>query len=122
VTAGAGLSLKGAWIEIAASVNALLNLDQAIVDQIDQIDLMIQNGHESISLYLAEWFRIAFAQFLSSESRSLMGIMDPAEFRLYAIDRFRGIIFAAVKTSRKTNSPIPTWAETMVVEAWTATQ
>jgi hypothetical protein len=47
-----------------------------------------------------------------------MGIKDPAEFGLYAIDRFRGIIFAAVKTSRKTNSPIPTWAESKVIEAW----
>ena len=72
---------------------------------------------ESVSLYLAEWLRIAFALFLSSESRSLMGIKDPAEFRFYAIDRFRGIIFAAVKTSRKTNSPIPAWSEAMVIEA-----
>jgi hypothetical protein len=72
---------------------------------------------ESVSLFLAEWLRIAFAQFLSSESRSLMGIKDLAEFRLYAIDRFRGIVFAAVKTSRKTNSPIPTWAEAKVIEA-----
>jgi hypothetical protein len=73
---------------------------------------------ESVSLYLAEWLRIAFAQFLSSESRSLMGIRDPAEFRLYATDRFRGIVFAAVKTSRKTNSPIPTWAEEKVIEGF----
>ena len=76
---------------------------------------------ESVSLFLAEWLRIAFAQFLSSESRSLMGIKDLAEFRLYAIDRFRGIVFAAVKTSRKTNSPIPPWAEAMVIETWNAT-
>ena len=33
------------------------------------------------------------------------------------IDRFRGIVFAAVKASRKTNSPIPTWAEAKVIEA-----
>jgi hypothetical protein len=77
---------------------------------------------QSVSLFLAEWLRIAFAQFLSSESRSLMGIKDLAEFKLYAIDRFRGIVFAAVKTSRKTNSPIPTWAEAMVIETWNATQ
>ena len=68
--------------------------------------------------HVAEWLRIAFAQFLSSESRSLMGIRDLGEFELYAIDRFRGIVFAAVKTSRKTNSPIPTWAEAKVIEAW----
>jgi hypothetical protein len=54
-----------------------------------------------------EWLRIAFAQFLSSESRSLMGIRDLAEFKWYAINRFRGIVYAVVKISRKTNSPIP---------------
>jgi hypothetical protein len=73
---------------------------------------------ESVALFLAEWLQIAFAQFLSSESRSLMGIKDLAEFKLYAIDRFGGIVFAAVKASRKTNSPIPIWAEAQVVEAW----
>ena len=45
-----------------------------------------------------------------------MGIQFPAEFELYAIDRFRGIIYTAVKTSLKTNSPIPTWAEFQVIK------
>jgi hypothetical protein len=73
---------------------------------------------EAISLHIADWLRIAFAQFLSSETRSLMGIRDQGEFRLYAIDRFKGILHAAVKTSLKTNSPIPDWAAAMVVESW----
>jgi hypothetical protein len=72
---------------------------------------------EAVALYVAEWLRIAFAQFLSSESRSLMGMKDFSEFNLYAIDRFRGIVYAAMKTSRKTNSPIPAWAEAKVIEA-----
>ena len=75
---------------------------------------------EAVSLYVAEWLRIAFAQFLSSESRSLMGIKDLGEFKLYAVDRFRGIVYAAVKASRKTNSPIPTWAEEQVRLVWDA--
>jgi hypothetical protein len=29
---------------------------------------------EAISLNISEWLRIAFAQFLSSEARALMGI------------------------------------------------
>ena len=62
---------------------------------------------EAISLHIAEWLRIAFAQFVSSESRSLMGIRDLVEFKWYAINRFRGIVYAVVKISRKTNSPIP---------------
>jgi hypothetical protein len=73
---------------------------------------------EAISLHIAEWLRIAFAQFLSAESRSLMGIKDLGEFKLYAIERFKGILHAAVKTSLKTNSPIPPWAAAQVIEAW----
>jgi hypothetical protein len=88
------------------------------IERRNAVELIPQKQVEAASWYIAEWLRIAFAQFLSSESRSLMGIKDPAEFRLYAIDRFRGIVFAAVKTSRKTNSPIPTWAAAQVVEAW----
>jgi hypothetical protein len=61
----------------------------------------------NVALFVADWLRIAFAQFLSSETRSLMGIKDQGEFRLYAIERFKGILQAAVKTSLKTNSPIP---------------
>lgn len=73
---------------------------------------------EAISLHIAEWLRIAFAQFLSSETRSLMGITDLGEFKLYAVERFRGILHMAVKTSLKTNSPIPPWAAAQVIEAW----
>ncbi len=47
-----------------------------------------------------------------------MGIKDPAGFRLCATDRFRGIVFAAVKISLKTNSRIPTWAVAGVIEAF----
>ena len=99
----------------------LRRLDLAVeTERRNAVELIPQKQVEAVALYVAEWLRIAFAQFLSSESRSLMGIKDPAEFGLYAIDRFRGIIFAAVKTSRKTNSPIPTWAEDQVHVAWGA--
>jgi hypothetical protein len=90
----------------------LRRLDLAVeIERRNAVELIPRKQVETVSLFLAEWLRIAIAQFLSSESRSLMGIKDPKEFRLYAIDRFRGIVYAAVKTSRKTNSPIPTWAE-----------
>lgn len=36
---------------------------------------------EDVSWQIAEWLRTAFAQFLSSESRNLMGIEDPGEFQ-----------------------------------------
>jgi hypothetical protein len=72
----------------------------------------IQNSRTVFDYELdgAEWLRIAFAQFISSESRNLMGITDLGEYKLYAVDRFKGILHAAVNTSLKTNSPIPEWA------------
>ena len=47
-----------------------------------------------------------------------MGIKDLGEFKLYAVERFRGILHMAVKTSLKANSPIPPWAAAQVIEAW----
>lgn len=49
-----------------------------------------------------------------------MGIKIPTEFVLYAVDRFRGIEYTAVKTSLKTNSPIPGWAASKVFHVWDA--
>ena len=94
-------------------------MDLAVeTDRRNAVELIPQKQAEAVSLHVAEWLRIAFAQFLSSESRSLMGIKDLGEFKLYAVERFRGIVYAAVKTSRKTNSSIPNWAEAKVIEAW----
>ena len=73
---------------------------------------------QDISLFIAEWIRIAFAQFLSSEARSLMGIKDLGEFKAYAIERFRGILDLTVKSSLQTRSRIPEWAAEKVKEAW----
>jgi hypothetical protein len=66
---------------------------------------------------VADVLGIPVDQFLDR----LLGRLKPASRLLALSDRFRGIVFAAVKTSRKTNSPIPTWAETKVIETWNAT-
>jgi len=73
---------------------------------------------KTVSQQISEWMQTAFAQFLSSESRILIGIKDLGEFKAHAIDRFKGILHMAVKTSLKTNSPIPEWAAAKVIEAW----
>jgi hypothetical protein len=73
---------------------------------------------EELSLYLAEWLRIAFAQFLSSEGPTLMGINDATEWKAYALERFRGIIDLTLKSSLRTKSPIPVWVAAKVSEAW----
>jgi hypothetical protein len=121
IESGDPLRIKAAGEFYLRTNEVLRRLDLSIeIERRNVVELIPQKQVESVSLFLAEWLRIAFAQFLSSESRSLMGIKDLAEFKLYAIDRFRGIVFAAVKTSRKTNSPIPGWAEAKVIESWSA--
>jgi hypothetical protein len=72
---------------------------------------------EDISLQIATWLRTAFEQFLGSESRSLMGVKDLGEFKLSAIESFRGILHTVDKSSIKTDSPIPSWAPAQVIEA-----
>jgi hypothetical protein len=42
------------------------------------VELIPKKQVEAVSLFVAAWLRIAFAQFLSSESGSLMGIKDLA--------------------------------------------
>jgi hypothetical protein len=55
----------------------------------------------------AEWMRIAFMQFLSSEGTALQGIRDLDEWKAYAVDRFRGILHLTVKDADKTCSAVP---------------
>jgi hypothetical protein len=71
-----------------------------------------------VALVIADWLRISFALFLSSEARPLMGIRDVGEFKHYAIERFRSILHLTVHNSLSTNSPIPDWAAQKVKESW----
>ena len=73
---------------------------------------------EDVSLQIATWLRLAFAQFLSAESPGLMGIKDLREFKFSAIERFRGILHATVKSSLRTTPPMPKWAAAKVIEVW----
>jgi hypothetical protein len=69
-------------------------------------------------LSVSDWLRIAFAQFLSSEVRMLMGCKEVGEFKAYAFERFKSILHLTVRDSLKTNSPIPDWAAEKVKESW----
>ena len=73
---------------------------------------------EQICLFTAEWLRISFALFLSSEARALMRIKEPGEFMRYAVERFKGILDLTVRSSVQTRSPIPEWAAVKIREAW----
>ena len=72
---------------------------------------------EDIALQITTWLRIAFNQFLSSESPGLMSIKDLGEFKFAANERFKGLLHSTVKASLKT-TPIPPWAAFRVIEAW----
>ena len=73
---------------------------------------------EETAFCISEWMRAAFTQFLSSESESLMGIKDLGEFKVHAIERFRGSLCQTVKAAIRDNPPIPEWALPQIFEAW----
>jgi hypothetical protein len=73
---------------------------------------------EQTVLHISNWLRTAFEQFLSSESGNLMEIDDLGEFKAHAIDRFREILHAGVKTGFKNDPTFPEWARGPVAEAW----
>jgi hypothetical protein len=71
-----------------------------------------------VALAIADWLRISFAVFLSSETLPLMGLRSPGEFKHYAFERFRSILHMTVRNSLKTQSPIPDWAAEKIKESW----
>jgi hypothetical protein len=73
---------------------------------------------KSFRSILPSGYESHFAQFLSSEARTLIGIQNAHEWEAYAIERFKGILDLTVKSSVQTHSPIPAWAAEKVKEAW----
>ena len=56
-------------------------------------------------------------QFLSSETLALMGIKNVGEFKVYFVERFRGILNLTVNGADKTRSSLPSWAKQGIWEA-----
>src|SRR5262245_35348807 len=71
-----------------------------------------------VALAIADWLRISFALFLSSETLPLMGLKNSGEFKLYAFQRFKSILHMTVRNSLRTQSPIPSWAASKIAESW----
>jgi hypothetical protein len=79
------------------------------------IEVSRRSGEEQISLkkaqeavtFVAEWFRIAFVQFLSAEATAILGIKQTGELKAYMMERFKGILDLTVRNADKTNSAIP---------------
>lgn len=108
--------LQDFWLKCAETLRKLdLAVEMARRDAEEQVPKRLA---EDLALYISEWLRIAFMQFLSSEGHTLMGIKEFGPWKKYAIERFYGILDLTVKSSLQTRSPIPTWAADKVREAW----
>jgi hypothetical protein len=115
---GNAFQIKAAQEFYLRSSETLRRLDLAVeTERRNALEQIPMRQIEDISLQIATWLRLAFEQFLGSESPGLMGIKDLGEFKFSAIERFKGLLHATVKASLKTN-PIPPWAASRVIEAW----
>ena len=111
------------------TINAAQSYWLRVAETLRRLDAGLELGRRSleeqvpkklacdVALAIADWLRIAFAQFLSSEVRMLMGFKDVGEFQAYAFSRFVSILHLTVRNSLKTNSPIPDWAAEKVKES-----
>ena len=104
------------WLK---AVESLRRLDLAVeIARRDAEERIPKCQAAEVTLFVAEWLRIAFAQFLSSEGPTLMGIKNLGEFKKYALERFRGIIDLTPKNSLQTRSAVPEWAAVKIREIW----
>jgi hypothetical protein len=70
-------------------------------------------------LFVSEWIRISIMVFLSAEGTTMTaGFPSVGGFKIYFIDRFKGILDLTLRGSLKTNSPVPSWALERIKEAW----
>ena len=104
------------WLKCSETLRRL-DLAIEISRRAEETQIPLRQAEETATA-IAEWLRIAFAQFLSSETQALMGIREIGEYKAYAFERFKGIIDLTVRNSLKTNSPIPDWAIQRIKTAW----
>ena len=105
------------WLRTSETLRRLdLAVEIARRSELEQIPKKLG---EDVALHISDWLRIAFCQFLSSEAQGLMAIRrDVGQWKYYAMTRFKGILDLVVRSSLKTNSPIPLWAAEKVQESW----
>lgn len=87
-----------------------LDLAVEVARRQEEIQIPLRVAQDAMT-FAAEWMRIAFMEFLSSEG--LFG-----EWKHYALTRFKGILDLVVQSSLKTRSPIPNWAAAKIKTAW----
>jgi hypothetical protein len=104
------------WLKVAET----LRRSDASIDlarRQAEVQIPLKAAQDAV-LFAAEWMRISVMQFLSSETVSLMGIKNVGDFKVYFIDRFRGILNLTVTGADKTKSAVPDWAKERIREAW----
>jgi hypothetical protein len=104
------------WLKCSESLRKL-DLSVEVSRRQAEVQIPLRQAEDAV-LFAAEWMRIAFMQFLSSEGKSLMGIRDFGEWKHYAVERFRGVLNLTVLSADKTRSAVPTWAKERIREAW----
>src|SRR6516164_9525972 len=109
-------SAQDFWLRTAETLRRLdLAVEIARRQEETQVPLRLARD---VALYISDWLRISFIIFLSSESRTLMGIKDTGQWKAHAITAFKSILHLTVRNSLKTCSPIPSWAVSKVTESW----
>jgi hypothetical protein len=104
------------WLKCSETLRRLdLAVETARREAETQVPLRVA---QAAVLASAEWTRIAFMQFLSSEGVPMMGIRNLGDWKAYAIERFIGILHLSIKSAEKTNSAIPEWAVAQIKAAW----
>jgi hypothetical protein len=104
------------WLKCSETLRRLdLAVETARREAETQIPLKVA---ESAITAAAEWMKLSFMVFLSSEGTALQGIRDFGEWKAYAIERFKGILTLTVKNADKTCSAIPAWSKERIAQAW----
>lgn len=104
------------WLKCSETLRRLdLAVEVARRQEETQIPL---KSAEAAVLASAEWMRIAFTTFWSSEGVAILGIKTVGELKAYVFERFKGILDLTVRAADKTASPVPDWAKERIKEAW----
>jgi hypothetical protein len=117
---------RGEPVQIAACQDFWLKCSETLRRLDLAVELARRDAEEQVpkrlacdvALYISDWLRISFMIFLSSESRTLMGIKDIGEFKNHAVQAFKSILHLTVRNSLKTQSPIPDWGLQKIKESW----
>jgi len=117
---GSPLEIENAqmfWVRCVETLRKLdLSIELARREAEQQIPL---RAAQDVILFTSEWLRIAIMQLLSSEGTTLAaGFPSVGALKSAFIERFKGCLDFTLKSSLKTNSPVPSWALQIIKEAW----